>query len=143
MATGITNGRILVVDDEIELMRALSESLASEGYSVKGVSSASAGLELLSKSDFDLFLSDLMMPHIDGIEFLKRALAIDPQLVGMIMTGQGTVETAVNAMKLGAFDYILKPFKLQTILPTLNRAMILRRLRVENIRLKTHVECLT
>jgi DNA-binding NtrC family response regulator len=113
------NGRVLVVDDEVELMRALCEALTSEGYFVKGCSSPKEAIELLRSSEFDLLLSDLMMPDMDGIQLLKESLQIDPQIVGIIMTGQGTVQTAVEAMKVGAFDYILKPFKLQTILPTL------------------------
>jgi DNA-binding NtrC family response regulator len=137
------NGRILVVDDEVELMRALCDALPSEGYAVKGVSSPNDAIEMLRHGDFDLLLSDLMMPDVDGIQLLKKALEIDPQIVGIIMTGQGTVQTAVEAMKVGAFDYILKPFKLQTILPTLTRAMQVRRLKMENVCLKAHIERLT
>ena len=71
----------------------------------------------------DLLLSDLMMPGMDGIQLLRKALEIDPNLVGIIMTGQGTVQTAVEAMKLGAFDYLLKPFDLQTLLPILRQKL--------------------
>src|SRR5262249_1145519 len=77
---------------------------------------------------------------MDGIELLRRALALDPNLVGIIMTGQGTIPTAVAAMKSGAFDYVLKPFNLHTMLPILDRALDVRRLRVENVRLRRHVE---
>jgi DNA-binding NtrC family response regulator len=137
------NGRILIVDDEVELMRALCDSLSSEGFVVKGASVPKEAIELLRAGDFDLLLSDLMMPDMDGIQLLKHALELDPQIVGIIMTGQGTVQTAVEAMKIGAFDYILKPFKLQTILPTLNRAMGVHRLRMENVLLKAQIERLT
>jgi DNA-binding NtrC family response regulator len=136
-------GRILVVDDEIELMKALCDSLGEEGFRVKGVSAAKAGLDELRRGDFDLLLSDLMMPEMDGIALLRQALQIDPNLIGIIMTGQGTVQTAVEAMKLGAFDYILKPFKLASILPTIVRAMDVRRLKVENVRLKAQVQRLS
>jgi DNA-binding NtrC family response regulator len=84
-----------------------------------------------------------MMPGMDGIQLLRKAFEIDPLIVGIIMTGQGTVPTAVEAMKVGAFDYIQKPFKLQSILPVLNRAMEVRQLRLENVRLKRHVDRLT
>jgi DNA-binding NtrC family response regulator len=84
-----------------------------------------------------------MMPGMDGIQLLREALAIDPNLVGIIMTGQGTIQTAVEAMKIGAFDYILKPFDLQTLLPILSRAMEVRRLRVENVRLRQYLQRLT
>jgi DNA-binding NtrC family response regulator len=84
-----------------------------------------------------------MMPGTDGVELLRQALQIEPQLVGIIMTGQGSIQTAVDAMKAGAFDYILKPFKLQQMLPVLERAIEVRRLRLENVRLKRFVEQLT
>src|SRR5262245_56874821 len=121
--------RLLVVDDEVELMRALEETLADQGYAVRRVTSGPAALEALRAGPFDLMLTDLMMPGMDGIQLLKTALELDPDLVGIIMTGQGTIPTAVEAMKVGAFDYLLKPFKLQTVLPVLARAMDVRRLK--------------
>lgn len=137
------SGRLLVVDDEVELMAALCDSLREEGFEATGHPSPAAGLAALATGEFDVLLSDLMMPGTDGIHLLKQALAIDPSLVGVIMTGQGSIQTAVEAMKAGAFDYILKPFRLQQILPVLERAMEVRRLRVENVRLKRYVERLT
>ncbi|MBC7816488.1 MAG: sigma-54-dependent Fis family transcriptional regulator [Planctomycetaceae bacterium] len=128
------------MDDEVELMTALCETLSEQNYEVVGQRSGRDGLKALESQTFDLLLSDLMMPEMDGIQLLRQALEIDPQLVGIIMTGQGTVQTAVEAMKLGAFDYVLKPFKLQTILPILTRAMQIRRLRMENVRLRQWVE---
>jgi DNA-binding NtrC family response regulator len=95
------------------------------------------------EGEFDVLLSDLMMPGMDGIQLLRQCLEVDPNLVGLIMTGQGSIETAVEAMKAGAFDYVLKPFRLQQMLPVLDRAMQLRRLRVENVRLKRVVKQLT
>ncbi|MFN0020200.1 MAG: sigma-54-dependent transcriptional regulator [Pirellulaceae bacterium] len=135
-----TLGRILIVDDEVELTRVLSETLAGQNFEVTGVNTGQDGLRALESGRFDVLLSDLMMPGMDGIQLLREALAIDPQLVGIIMTGQGTVQTAVEAMKLGAFDYLLKPFKLQTMLPILARAMEVRCLRMENVRLRQWVE---
>ncbi len=84
---------------------------------------------MLQKQDFELLLCDLMMPGMDGTQLLRHALEIDSNLVGIIMTGQGTISTAVEAMKVGAFDYVLKPFNLQIMLPILKRAMETRRLR--------------
>ena len=136
-------GRILVVDDEVELMTALCESLRGEGFEASGCSDPAAGLEAFRWGDFDILLSDLMMPGTDGIQLLRQALKIDPNLVGVIMTGQGSVPTAVEAMKAGAFDYVLKPFRLQQVLPALDRAMEVRRLRLENVRLKRQVGRLT
>ncbi len=134
-------GRLLVVDDEVELMDALCETLTDQGYETVGVTDPRAGLKALSDQEFDLLLSDLMMPGgMDGIGLLRKALEIDPTLVGIIMTGQGTIQTAVEAMKIGAFDFLLKPFDLQGLLPVLRRAMDVRRLRVENVRLKQYIE---
>src|SRR5436190_9947380 len=101
-------GSLLIVDDEIELKNALCETLADEGYQTRGAASGPEGLDALGEQEFDLLLSDLMMPGMDGIQFLRQALEIDPQLVGIIMTGQGTIPTAVEAMRVGAFDYVLK-----------------------------------
>ncbi|VTT99280.1 acetoacetate metabolism regulatory protein : Two component, sigma54 specific, transcriptional regulator, Fis family OS=Pirellula staleyi (strain ATCC 27377 / DSM 6068 / ICPB 4128) GN=Psta_1595 PE=4 SV=1: Response_reg: Sigma54_activat [Gemmataceae bacterium] len=136
-------GRLLVVDDEVELMRALCESLGEQGFAVQGLSDPLLAPDALRDGGFDVLLSDLMMPGTDGIQLLRRALEIDPNLVGIIMTGQGTIQTAVEAMKTGAFDYILKPFRLQTVLPVLDRALEVRRLRVENLRLRAIVKELT
>src|SRR5437764_14409338 len=132
-------GRVLIVDDEVELMTALCESLTDQGYEALGRASAQEALALLQEEDIDLLVSDLMMPEMDGITLLRAALDIDPHLVGIIMTGQGTIQTAVDAMKVGAFDYVLKPFRLQTVLPVLTRAMNTRHMRLENLQLRETV----
>jgi DNA-binding NtrC family response regulator len=136
-------GRLLIVDDEVELMRALCEALAAEGYETHGLSDPARVPDALRKAEFDLLLTDLMMPGTDGIQLLRQALEIDPNLVGVIMTGQGSVQTAVEAMRAGAFDYVLKPFRLQQVLPVLDRALEVRRLRAENLRLHRIVKELT
>jgi DNA-binding NtrC family response regulator len=133
-------GRLLIADDEAELKSALCETLMDKGYETVGVANGAEGLQALEKQDFDLLLCDLMMPGMDGIQLLRKALEIDPNLVGIIMTGQGTIGSAIEAMKVGAFDYLLKPFNLQTMLPILSRAMEVRRLRMENVRLRQYVE---
>ena len=139
----LKRGRLLIVDDEIELKTALCETLADKGYETFGAGNGAEGLKALAMRDFDLLLCDFMMPGIDGIQLLRQALAIDPNLVGIIMTGQGTIPSAIEAMKSGAFDYVLKPFNLQTMLPILARAMDVRRLRTENVRLRQYVERLS
>ncbi len=132
-------GRLIIVDDEAELMTALSEILTNHGYEVAGYTTGAEALTKLKEQDFDLLLTDLMMPEMDGIELLQAAFVIDPNIVGIVMTGQGTVQTAVEAMKTGAFDYIMKPFNLNTLLPVLSRAMAVRHLRTENIQLRETV----
>ena len=131
--------RILIVDDEAAQMKALCDTLKDRGYETTGFVSAQAALTAMDTAKFDLLLSDLMMPEMDGITLLKSALQKDPFLVGIIMTGEGTIVTAVEAMKSGALDYILKPFKLSAILPVLDRALAMRRLRLENAALERRV----
>jgi CheY-like chemotaxis protein len=93
------HGRLLFVDDEVELRSALCETLADEGYETVGASNGAEGLKALDKQDFDVLLSDLMMPGMDGIQLLRKALETDPTLVGIIMTGQGTIPSAIEAIK--------------------------------------------
>ncbi|HUA23242.1 MAG TPA: response regulator [Steroidobacteraceae bacterium] len=124
--------RLLVVDDEAAQVQALCHTLEDEGYSVKGFTSAAEALTALRAGAFDIVLTDLTMPGIDGIAFLNAARATDPALVGIVMTGHGTIATAVEAMKAGALDYILKPFDLRVILRVLARTQAMLRLRREN-----------
>lgn len=132
-------GKVLVVDDEVELKNVLVQILNAQRYDATGFSNPTEALTVLKDEAFDVLLTDLMMPEMDGIQLLQAALKIDPHLVCIVMTGQGTIQTAVDAMRLGAFDYVLKPFRLQTILPVLTRAMNLRRLRLENLQLRETV----
>jgi len=131
--------KILIVDDEAAQMKALCNTLQDHRYETTRFVSARAALEAMEETAFDLLLTDLMMPEMDGISLLQAARQKDPNLVGIIMTGEGTITTAVDAMKSGALDYILKPFKLKAILPVLERALGVRRLRLENARLERRV----
>jgi PAS domain S-box-containing protein len=132
-------GKILVVDDEVELKNILVEALTSQGYETSGFTSGEEALEALRDHAFDVLLTDLMMPGMNGISLLRASLAIDSHLIAIMMTGQGTIQTAVDAMKEGAFDYVLKPFRLQTVLPVLTRAMNTRHMRLENVQLREAV----
>ncbi|MDD5008677.1 MAG: PAS domain S-box protein [Syntrophorhabdaceae bacterium] len=132
-------GSILIVDDEQELMTVLCETLTGKGYETTGFTSGEKALEVLKHKDFDVLLTDLMMPGMDGITLFKSALGIDRNIISIIMTGQGTVQTAVEAMQSGAFDYILKPFRINLLLPLITRAMEVRRLKLENIQLQETV----
>jgi hypothetical protein len=131
--------RILIVDDEEALMKALANTLKDHGYETAGFTRGQDALAALKKQRFELLLSDLMMPEMDGIAMLRAALEMDPNIIGIIMTGAGTIPTAVEAMKTGAFDYILKPFKLNIILPVLTRGLALRELRLRNAALEQKV----
>lgn len=136
-------GRILVVDDEIDLAEGLQTNLSRNNYEVTATTSAKEALKLIAKHDFALLLTDMMMPEMGGLQLLQEALQIDPQLVGIIMTGQATVQSAIDAMKIGAFDYLLKPFQLDHILPVIARAMSVHQLRMENVGLRQYVARLT
>ncbi len=131
---------ILIVDDEAAQTQALCDALRDTGYKTTGFTLPEAALRALATDRFDLLLSDLMMPGLDGISLLREALKIDPDIVGIIMTGQGTIDTAIGAMKTGAFDYVLKPFRLSAILPVLTRALAVRELRQNNVELERSIK---
>jgi len=131
--------RILIVDDEEALMTALTNTLRDHGFETAGFTRGEEALAALREKQFQILLSDMMMPEMDGLTVLRAALEIDPHLIGIIMTGAGTISTAVEAMKTGAFDYILKPFKLNVILPVLTRGLAVRDLRLKNEALEQKV----
>ncbi|TLY91324.1 MAG: response regulator [Gammaproteobacteria bacterium] len=131
--------RLLIVDDEAPLLRALCDTLAHEGYLTQGFTSGREALAALRERSFDLLLTDLTMPELDGIALLRACREIDRELACIVMTGQGTIATAVDALKTGALDYVLKPFKVNNILPVLARALATRRLQLENIQLRESV----
>jgi len=120
-------------------MKALCNTLKDHGYEVSGFISSRAALAVIEEGKFHLLLTDLMMPEMDGIALFQAAQQKDSNLVGVIMTGEGTIASAVEAMKSGALDYILKPFKLSALLPVLDRALTARRLRMENIALQRRI----
>jgi signal transduction histidine kinase len=130
--------RILIVDDERPLVEALRRIFESHGYSTTGAVSGAEALDTLRRAQvgeataFDILITDLMMPVMDGIALLRAARDLDDSLVSIVMTGHGTVSTAVEAMNAGALDYILKPFNLSVAMPVLSRALTIRTLRKEN-----------
>src|SRR5258706_2459462 len=132
--------RLLIVDDEEAQLRALCLMWTEQGYRARGFGKSVEALAALKESPSDVLLADLTMPGLNGIELMKAALAIDPTLVIIIMTGDGTIGSAVQAMKSGALDYILKPFKLSAILPMLIRAVAIRQLRLDNAVLERRVQ---
>ena len=139
MSGSTAPAKLLIVDDEVAQMRALCDTLEPQGYVTRGFSSAREALAALEREHFDLLLTDLMMPEMDGIALLRSSQEIDRDLACIVMTGHGTIATAVSALKAGALDYILKPFRMNHILPALARALGTRQLRLENIQLRESV----
>jgi len=136
MSELVSAARIVVVDDQLSHLRALCDILERHNYDAVGCATGEAALATLRGGQFDLLLTDLVMPGIDGLALIEAARALDPYIACIIMTGEGTVDTAVKAMKIGVMDYVVKPFKAATLLPILERAGESRRLRLQNVRLE-------
>jgi two-component system NtrC family response regulator len=131
---------ILVVDDEINYLTVMEALLGEAGYEVLTAPSALEALKIAGASDLDLVLTDMKMPKMSGIELLDEFNRLYPDLPVIIMTAYGTVEKAVTAMKKGAFDYILKPFKNEEILITIAKALEHRHLILKNLLLNQELE---
>jgi len=131
---------ILVVDDEPELCLALSKLLRRNGYQVLTAGNGEEGLEVLRRHEVHLVLSDLVMPKVDGLDLLKAAQVVSPGTEVVIITGHGTIETAVGAMKRGAYDFLEKPFTTTTTLNVVRKALEKQRLRAENQALRRQLE---
>ena len=128
--------RILIVDDEVSIREFLEIMLKKEGYDPTSVSDGQAALDILKKKSFDLIISDLQMPGITGLELLKQVKDQDPEILFMMITAFGSTETAVEAMKLGAYDYITKPFKIDEVRINIAHGLSSQSLKVENRALK-------
>jgi response regulator RpfG family c-di-GMP phosphodiesterase len=131
--------RILVVDDEKVIRDMLADFLGMEGYIVRTAEDGTSALGELSKSHYDLVISDLKMPKMGGIALLDEIGKTAPDALTVIMTGFGTVETAIDAMKRGAYDYVLKPFKLDEVVHVVQRGIEKQRMAAENMRLREAV----
>ena len=128
--------RILVVDDERVIREILAEFLALEGFAVHTVEDGEKALDELRLHPYDLLITDLKMPRLSGLQLLERIEAERLGVLTVLMTGFGTVETAIEAMKKGAYDYLLKPFKVEEVIHVVERALYRQRLQAENIRLR-------
>ncbi len=126
-----SKGNILIVDDERSMREVLEIFLKNEGYSVTTAENGRTAMEAIQKDIFDLIITDLKMPKMGGLELLKGVKEISHDTVVVIMTAYGTTESAVEAMKLGAFDYIQKPFKMDDIRLVVNNALEKQRLKEE------------
>jgi two-component system response regulator HydG len=131
---------VLVVDDEAHLRESLDKTLAKEGFDVIQAATGQEALELLRDRPISVALCDLRMPIMDGIQFLKAARAIRPETEVIMMTGYGTVPMAVEAIKLGAYDFIEKPFKRLELVKSIQKARERQSLLFENKRLREELE---
>ncbi len=127
---------ILIIDDEANIRFSLAGILEDEGFDTVGAASGEEGLEMVRKEPPDLVFLDIWMPGIDGMDTLKRLKESYPYLPVVMMSGHGTIETAVKATKMGAYDFIEKPLSLEKILVTVANALAMSRLREENRALK-------
>ncbi len=131
---------ILVIDDEEIMREILQELLTREGYSVRTASTAGEGIELARAMPFDAVILDVMLPDMNGLSALEEIRRIDEELPVLMITAFASVETAISAMKRGAFDYITKPFKNDEVLVVLNNATERRRLVAENRALRQNLQ---
>lgn len=133
--------KILIIEDEAAIRRVLSKIISeeSDSYNVDEAEDGLLGIEMIKNNDYDLVLCDIKMPKMDGVEVLEKAKKIKPEIPIVMISGHGDLDTAVNTMRLGAFDYISKPPDLNRLLNTVRNALDRKNLIVENKRLKKKV----
>ena len=136
----MSRGKILLIDDSPDILTHLSEYLKNEGYEVESSTDGEKAISMIERKCYDIIFTDLMMPNIDGMEVLKYVTQHSRESICMILTGYGTIKNAVEAVKLGAFDYLTKPIKMDEILITLKRALEFRDLKRENQNLKNQLK---
>ena len=131
--------QILIIDDEKAIRKTLSEILSYEGYKIDDAENGEEGLKKIKEKNYDVILCDIKMPKVDGLEFLEKAKEINPDVPIIMISGHGTIETAVEAVKKGAFDYVAKPPDLNRLLITIRNAMDKQTLVTETKVLKRKV----
>tara|TARA_R110001583_G_scaffold15052_4_gene62388 strand:- start:16056 stop:17219 length:1164 start_codon:yes stop_codon:yes gene_type:complete len=133
--------KILIIEDEAAIRRVLKKIISeeNESYQVEEAEDGLVGIDMISKSDFDLVLCDIKMPKMDGVEVLEKIKKLKPEIPIVMISGHGDLDTAVNTMRLGAFDYISKPPDLNRLLNTVRNALDKKELVVENKLLKKKV----
>ena len=136
----VSPARVLVVDNDAEMVSLLKRQFADEGWTVVEATTGDAALEALAREDVDVVLTDLVMDGVDGLDVLREAQRRDPVPRVILMTAFGSLETAIEAIRAGAYDYLTKPFKLPEATLAVARALDDRRLREENRRLRAEVE---
>ena len=133
-------GNILIVDDEKTIRESVSLVLSEEGYNTEMASNGDQAFEMLNENDFDVLITDLKMPGMDGMELVRNTLKICPQTSVIIITAHASVESAIEALRMGAFDYILKPFDFDDLLLKVQRLINHKELALENQALRKEVE---
>ena len=133
------SARILIVDDEEIVIRSCLRILAGDEFQVEAVQDGREALRKIEENPYDVMILDIMMPNIDGLEVLRRVKETHPNVDVIMITGLSQIDTAVQAMKLGAFDYISKPFEPDELKLVVQRALERRRLLQENLSLKSEV----
>jgi len=131
--------KILIVDDEKSLLDLLSRVFTKEGYQVQTTTSAQRAMEIIEKEDLDLLIADIRLPEMSGMEILKRCREIRPDVPVIMITAYGNMKQAIEALKIGALDYIIKPFDIEELKITVAKGMEKRRLEQENLLLKREI----
>lgn len=134
--------KILVIDDELFIRELLQEFLIKEGYKVYVAESGEKGINLIKATPVEIALIDLKMPGMDGISALKEIKKIAPNTIAIILTGYPTIESSIEALRSGAYDYVVKPFKLNDLKNTIARALNEYRLKSEIGRLRERIKSL-
>ncbi|MBN1550370.1 response regulator [bacterium] len=127
--------RILLVDDEPVVRSSLEAVLDSHGYSIDTAQNGQEALTKFTDKSYDLIITDLVMKPVNGLELLDKAQKSDPESIVILITGYATIESAVEAIRMGAYDYLVKPFQMHSLLLTIERGAEKRRLSLENRRL--------
>ena len=132
--------RVLIVDDDPVILEVIGEILTTNGHEVVAAPNGVAGIRELERKYFDLVLTDLVMPDVDGMEVLDHVVTKSPKTICIILTGHGTIKSSVEAIKKGAFDYITKPITADELLVVIEKALKFRNLEEENLRLKKELQ---
>ena len=135
--------KILVVDDELSIRESLSGWLQQDGYQVETAADGPTALARTQENHYDIMLIDVKMPEMDGLTLLKKIKESDPDTTMVMMTAHGDIQDAVEAMKLGAYDYLLKPFELEELSFTIEKLVQMQTLAMENLILKDRVATIT